>query len=284
MKLKLSAVAISCLLATSTLLADMQDDLPSPENVEIVEFDICDYDFDGTVDEFEEEMCKEDGFNEENFADSLLPGEEDPCDFNKDGEVTNTELEQCGSDALPGSFEFEVPQNSKISGCLPGQKCKANIATFNQYFNSDDLPGATEEDEVILFTKKDVDKIVKLAIKEKIEAKLKECRKDPSSCGIDAFKPSEHANPIDVAKAIQNKDYPISGYYIHYGNGRFDWLYTNPSASFLFKLEGPNKDGGLDWTPIYIKGKQETLESIDIDIANNKIYFGALSGEGMPGE
>jgi hypothetical protein len=60
-------------------------------------------------------------------------------------------------------------------------------------------------------------------------------------------KTSETNSPI--VDEIANQIYNVSGLFLNYGNGAFDWVYSDVNGSYLAKLEGKDKTTGyFIWT------------------------------------
>ena len=114
---------------------------------------------------------------------------------------------------------------------LPGQPCTGYIDKADDYF-SPALPGTSSVD-VFLFTKDDVDKIVQ----KKVEEKLQECRNNPESCGIKTFSISV-SDLNSIKSQIQNREFKISGYYLQFGKGAYDWIYVTPDGSSAIFSKG----------------------------------------------
>ena len=64
-----------------------------------------------------------------------------------------------------------------------------------------------------------------------------------------------------VFQKVNNKKFPVSGYWIHYGEGQFDWLYISEDGKVIAKLEGE------------IKWKRLKNSSIRVKIDKNSIIF-----------
>ena len=102
------------------------------------------------------------------------------------------------------------------------------------------------------------------------------CQQNPEKCGIKIKKESQEFDDMTpkqvVIDAIKNKSFPLSGYYIHYGQGPFDWIYVNKSLSLVAKLEkGCNaKDGSLRWNFIQTSKNNPVFESIELQDGNIK--------------
>lgn len=255
----------------------------------------CDFNGDGFVDNYEMQNCNipVDVAQNGNF-----------CDFNNDGVVDDYERGQCNNnvpvnnpqpiDCLPGDqlctnqfpqptqtgngvpiITFQPTQN--VGDCLPGQPCNGYVATADDYF-SPTLPGTSAD--VLLFTKNDVDQIVKKAV----ENKLQECRKDPKSCGIKLFSTTT-SDLESIKNSIQDKSFKIQGVYINYGKGTFDWIYVMPDGSYAFKLEeGLNEKGQLRWSSLH-SPQNKGFDQISVDPVNMQVYFGNTFGTTtLPGQ
>ena len=61
-----------------------------------------------------------------------------------------------------------------------------------------------------------------------------------------------------VVKLLAHKEFPINGYFVHYGSGPFDWLYRSRNTGGIYKLDGMRSDGYFKWTPLtqYFSGTQ----------------------------
>ena len=53
-----------------------------------------------------------------------------------------------------------------------------------------------------------------------------------------------------IVTTLAQKEYPIDGYFIHYGSGPFDWLYYSQNTGGIYKLDGMRSDGYFQWTPL----------------------------------
>lgn len=75
------------------------------------------------------------------------------------------------------------------------------------------------------------------------------CQANPIECGITSTATVPSQTPLSVIKsAINNKTFLINGYFIHYGDDKFDWIYLTADLAFAAKLEGMNPDGSFAWT------------------------------------
>ena len=54
----------------------------------------------------------------------------------------------------------------------------------------------------------------------------------------------------EIITTLAQKDYPINGYFVHYGSGPFDWLYYSQNTGGIYKLDGMRSDGYFKWTPL----------------------------------
>jgi len=208
------------------------------------------------------------GFNDDTLYD---------CDFDKDGVISKDEKEKCRDIKMTNGgkndFEhFNFQPNHEIGNCKPGRECDAVIANSDDYFQSENLPGS-DANTVVMFSKEDVDKIV--------QKRIRQCKDDPKSCGIETGFSDKVTDVRSVVESIEGKDIPIAGYYLHYGKGSYDWLYMDPKATYVFKLEeGVTKSGALRWTPVDTS-KNRVFESIQVDSINNVVHFG--SANSLPG-
>ncbi|SMC10049.1 hypothetical protein [Nitratiruptor tergarcus] len=53
-----------------------------------------------------------------------------------------------------------------------------------------------------------------------------------------------------LVENLSNKNFPINGYFSHYGQGAFDWLYVSAISMNIYKLDGMDENGYLKWTPL----------------------------------
>ncbi|WP_281848091.1 hypothetical protein [Nitratiruptor tergarcus] len=51
-------------------------------------------------------------------------------------------------------------------------------------------------------------------------------------------------------KDLENKEFPIDGYFAHYGSGSFDWIYKSAKSEKVWKLEGMDESGYFKWTKL----------------------------------
>ncbi len=52
-----------------------------------------------------------------------------------------------------------------------------------------------------------------------------------------------------VVKRLAKKEFPVEGYFVHYGEEAFDWIYRTREGG-LYKLEGMDKNGYFQWTSL----------------------------------
>ena len=77
-----------------------------------------------------------------------------------------------------------------------------------------------------------------------------------------------------ILKAVKDKPLDINGYFIHYSDGAYDWIYVSKSKR-VYKLEGMDEDGYLKWLNL-----SWVINGVNIDKNSWKIYFdtGILPG------
>lgn len=85
-----------------------------------------------------------------------------------------------------------------------------------------------------------------------------------------------YANEANIAKLkVSNKNFLISGAFINYGKGSFDWIYVTMDASFVGKLNGLDTNTSyFDWTVVHTEEKRAFL---NIDFYKDKVVFGGLN-------
>jgi len=64
---------------------------------------------------------------------------------------------------------------------------------------------------------------------------------------VDAKRALELTISRKVQREVQNRSYPIAGYFLNYGPNPFDWIYVSASLRLVGKLEGMEEDGTLRW-------------------------------------
>ena len=258
-------LSMAALITVVTLFAQADDIVePIKPNDEAV-YANCDFFDEDIEDDYKKEQCE--SYSSIYYPQPLecYPGE--PCNT-QSPQPTQTEIN------MP-IITFQSTQN--VGNCLPGQSCSGYVATVDDYF-SPALPGTSAD--VFLFTKDDVDKIVKLAV----EKKLQECRDNPESCGIKTFSTSV-SDLKSVKNTIQNREFKIKGYYLQFGSGTYDWIYVTPDGSYAAKLEeGVDEKGNLRWSWLQ-KPNDQGFSYINIDPVNNSVYFGDALGSStaLPG-
>ena len=62
----------------------------------------------------------------------------------------------------------------------------------------------------------------------------------------------------EIVVALAQKEYPINGYFVHYGSGPFDWFYYSLKTGSIYKLDGMKSNGYFKWTPLtqYFSGTE----------------------------
>jgi hypothetical protein len=71
---------------------------------------------------------------------------------------------------------------------------------------------------------------------------------------------SQKEDPLQIT----GKEFPIDGYFIHFGKGAFDWIYIDKQTSKSFKLEGMDERGYFKWKP---------LDDIKVIYKGDKVVF-----------
>ena len=69
-----------------------------------------------------------------------------------------------------------------------------------------------------------------------------------------------------AVSALAKKEFPVRGYFVHYGSGVFDWIYYS-SRGKLYKLDGMDEEGYFQWTSL-------TNYFTNIEVKNGKIILG----------
>lgn len=67
----------------------------------------------------------------------------------------------------------------------------------------------------------------------------------------------------EIVEKVNNKELPIAGYWVHYGNGPFDWLYISQDGKSVAKLEGR-----IQWQRL-----DKNIEKVKLNNNNLKIIF-----------
>ena len=84
---------------------------------------------------------------------------------------------------------------------------------------------------------------------------------------VDADDAVKMAIALKVEQEVKGKFFPITGYFVHYGSGAYDWLYISSNKKLVAKLAGMKGDY-LRWKPLLI----DTFDTIQIE--GNSIHFG----------
>ncbi len=87
---------------------------------------------------------------------------------------------------------------------------------------------------------------------------------------VDADDAVKMAIALKVEHQVKGKSFPITGYFVHYGSGAYDWLYISNDKKIVAKLAGMNGNY-LRWEPLLIDAFTA------IQIQDNSIYFGQSS-------
>ena len=64
------------------------------------------------------------------------------------------------------------------------------------------------------------------------------------------------------ATTIALKEFPINGYFVHFDNGAYDWIYIDRVLHQSFKLEKLNYDGSFLWVPLHVVPTINNREAI----------------------
>lgn len=76
-----------------------------------------------------------------------------------------------------------------------------------------------------------------------------------------------------TAQKLAGKTYEITGVFVHYANGAYDWIYTSLSGEVSAKLTGLNQSTGL-LTWVWLEGNSvDSFSSIEV-LPGNQIRFG----------
>jgi|GEM_PF-4615048 len=70
-----------------------------------------------------------------------------------------------------------------------------------------------------------------------------------------------------IIKVLTQKEQDIDGYFSHYGDGAYDWVYVSKSKKMIAKLEGMDEEGYFKWYELsnYLK--------VDINKTADKLIF-----------
>jgi hypothetical protein len=82
-----------------------------------------------------------------------------------------------------------------------------------------------------------------------------------------SFKAGEKADGIE--SILKSSSQKIEGFFVRYGEGKYEWAYVAANASFAKKLEGMAEDGELEWSLL----DMSLFKEIKIDIGKEKITF-----------
>jgi hypothetical protein len=73
-----------------------------------------------------------------------------------------------------------------------------------------------------------------------------EWKVDSKTC----FNEEEYRNNliVTIQKAVKSKNFNVSGYFLHYGEDAYDWIFVSNDGSKFAKFEGTNEEGFMDYT------------------------------------
>lgn len=282
-KLKYSIVALMSVAVMSAYADDKndvnEDSVKKDDHSYVYTYDHCDTNMDGIVDDLEAQWCNDFTTPDTTATTTDYAYDAPPYAVTTTDYLPGVDSTTATDTMLPGQDSVITFQSSSnIGDCLPGQSCTGYVGTVDDYF-SPTLPGTSNVD-VFLFSKEDVDRIVQM----KVEEKLQECRNNPESCGIKTFSTSV-SDLNSIRTQIQNREFKISGYYLQFGSGTYDWIYVTPDGSYAAKLEeGVDEKGNLRWSWLQ-KPNDQGFSYINIDPVNNSVYFGDALGSSaaLPG-
>ncbi|WP_159445332.1 hypothetical protein [Nitratiruptor tergarcus] len=144
---------------------------------------------------------------------------------------------------VPYDCGYELVFDRATVNEIVRQKIVQKKGSITDYYNHEEcLPGEPCNGAEKLFDKTVVQQIV--------QREISKCRTNPKSCGINAVPIiTKKSDPNEILNQIKNKVFSIKGYYIHYGDGIFEWIYIPVSLKSAMKLEkGVKEDYSLIWT------------------------------------
>ena len=74
----------------------------------------------------------------------------------------------------------------------------------------------------------------------------------------------------ELIDKVNGTSLKTDGHFIHYDKEKFDWIYVDIKTFGVYKLEGMNEDGSLQWTPLDV----DSFTSITMDSDSGEIVFG----------
>ncbi len=78
----------------------------------------------------------------------------------------------------------------------------------------------------------------------------------------------------NISSKIAGKTFNVAGLFLHYGNGAFDWVYSEPNGQYLAKLEGKDKKTGyFIWTFLQY-GNTKSFKNFEVSQDKTEIHFG----------
>lgn len=91
---------------------------------------------------------------------------------------------------------------------------------------------------------------------------------------------SDEVSDDDIRKELSDqvaaKTFPVSGYFVHFASGSYDWAYINASGSLVAKLTGIDSNGNLTWEILrYAKQGIELLTGAAFNDDYTQVSFGS---------
>ncbi|SMC08847.1 hypothetical protein [Nitratiruptor tergarcus] len=89
--------------------------------------------------------------------------------------------------------------------------------------------------------------------------------------------------------SLQNHSFPVAGYFYHFGEGAFDWLFVTATGNTVVKLEGMDAQGYLKWSDnlknyfTSVEIKRENIQFSGTGEHEVEINFGNVLNKMAPG-
>ncbi|SMC08638.1 hypothetical protein [Nitratiruptor tergarcus] len=81
-------------------------------------------------------------------------------------------------------------------------------------------------------------------------------------------------NISKIVNKLENREFPIKGYFSNYGTGAFDWIYKTSNSKGLYKLNGMDENGYFKWINL-------TENFNTTQVQDNKIIIGDTLGQNI---
>lgn len=79
---------------------------------------------------------------------------------------------------------------------------------------------------------------------------------------------------MTTASILANKSYAIDGYFVHFADAAYDWIYINASGEYAAKLTGLNKNNG-NMTWIMLQSSDiRSFDAMQLNTDKTLIHFG----------